>query len=529
VSFTGQLFGFQVPAVKAMLERRYLLVAFEMGLGKTVITLAATEELLDSGEIATAIIICPASLKYQWRRMIEKFTTDATIVVVDGSPKMRERQYSSIILDEPDYVILNYEQCVNDWGYVQKLPLDCVVVDEATAIKSFRSKRSRRIKKMKAKYRWALTGQPVENRPEEAFSIMQWVDPEVLGRFEMFDRTFIARNNFGGVQFYKNLPTFHRRLSTAMARKRRDEPDVRDQLPKVNEAIVPVPFDPAGAKLYNHIRDDLLAELGAAQARFGNFSVFHHYSPHGQDDPGALKARAAIMSRLTCLRMLCDHPALLRISAAQHSDPASASGSAYAHELADAGLLTHLGPAPKFVATMELLAEIIEAGHKAVLFSFFKESLHRIRVGEVTVAGKKISAKAWRPVEFTGELTPRERDAVKQRFANDPNCRLFLSSDAGGMGLDLPEASYLINYNLPWSAGKFDQRQARIIRLSSEWESITLNTVMMAGSIEERMHEMLTAKRAIADAVVDGRGIDAKGRLKLNVDTLARFLSSSSV
>src|SRR5260221_9464152 len=355
-----------------MLERHFLLVAFEMGLGKTVITLAATEELLDSGEIATVLIICPASLKYQWRRMIRHFTEDATIVVVDGSPKMRERQYSTIIVDQPDYAILNFEQTVNDWGYVSKLPLDCVVVDEATAIKSFPSKRSRRIKKMKARYRWALTGQPVENRPEEAFSIMQWVDSEVLGRFEIFDRTFISRNNFGAVQFYKNCPTFHRRRSTAMARKRRDEPDVRDQLPKVNESIVPVPFDPAGGRLYNHIKNDLLVELGAAQARFGSFSIFHHYSPHGQADPQALKARAAIMSRLTCLRMLCDHPPLLRISAAQHADPSSSSASVYAHELADAGLLDSLGPAPKFTATMEQLGDIIEAGHKAVLFSFFK-------------------------------------------------------------------------------------------------------------------------------------------------------------
>lgn len=518
MSFQGELFAFQVPAVKAMLDRKQLLVAFEMGLGKTVITLSATEELLDTGEIATAIIICPASLKYQWRRMIRKFTTDATITVVDGTPAMRQRQYSSIVKDEPDYVILNYEQCVNDWVFVSKLPMDCVVVDEATAIKSFRSKRSRRIKKMKSTYRFALTGQPVENRPEEAFSIMQWVDPDVLGRFEMFDRTFIQRNNFGGVQFYKNLPTFHRRLSTAMTRKRRDEPDVVDQLPKVNEAIVPVPFDLAGARLYNHIKDDLLAELGAAQARFGNFSVFHHYSAHGQDDPQALKARAAIMSRLTCLRMLCDHPELLRISAAQLKANAG-SGSVYAAELDDAGLLDRLGPAPKYAATMELLAAIIEAGHKVVTFSFFKESLHRIKAG----------GKQWTPVEFTGDLSAWERDKVKQRFATDDRCRLFLSSDAGGMGLDLPEASYLVNYNLPWSAGKFDQRQARIIRLSSEWESVTLNTVMMAGSIEERMHEMLTAKRAIADAVVDGRGIDARGRLKLNVATLAAFLSSSSV
>jgi SNF2 family DNA or RNA helicase len=134
-----------------------------------------------------------------------------------------------------------------------------------------------------------------------------------------------------------------------------------------------------------------------------------------------------------------------------------------------------------------------------------------------------------RPVLFTGDQTPRERDNAKQKFALDDHCRLFLSSDAGGVGLDLPEASYLVNYNLPWSAGKFDQRQARIIRLSSEWESVTLVTMVMAGSIEERMYDMLMAKRAIAEAVVDGRGIDAKGRLKLDVATLTDFLTHSEV
>lgn len=517
MSFRGELYGFQQPALKRMLDRKQLLLALEMGLGKTVLTIAAIEELLDTGLIATALIICPASLKYQWKRMIETFTEDATIKLIEGTPQRRQLQYSHILTEEPDYVLLHYEQIVNDFDYVKKLPLDCVVCDEVQAIKSFRAKRSRRIKRLKAPYRFGLTGQPVENRPEEVFSIMQWIDPDVLGRFEMFDRTFIRRNSFGGVQYYKNLPTLHRRLTEVMVRKRRDDPDVRDQLPKVTEEIVPVPFDPAGAKLYRHIVRDLLGELTAAKT-FGNFNVFQHYSPTGSDDPAMMQARGRIMSRLTCLRMLCDHPELLRWSA-QNFDKAEGSGSAYAAELAAEGWLDKLGPAPKFDATMELLREIDDAGHKIALFSFFKESLHRIKEGVPEL----------RPVLFTGDQTPHERDNAKQKFALDDHCRLFLSSDAGGVGLDLPQASYLINFNLPWSAGKFDQRQARIIRLSSEWESVTLVTVLMAGSIEERMYDMLMAKRAVADAVVDGRGIDAKGRLKLDVATLTEFLSSSAV
>lgn len=517
MSFKGELYGFQQPALKRMLDRKQLLLALEMGLGKTVLTIAACEELLDAGTIATALIVCPASLKYQWKRMIEYFTEDATIKLIEGTPQRRMLQYGHVLTEEPDYVICNYEQIVNDWTFITKIDWDCVVCDEVQAIKSFRAKRSRRIKRLRATYRFGLTGQPVENRPEEVFSIMQWVDPDLLGRFEIFDRTFIRRNGFGGVQFYKNLSTLNRRLTDAMVRKRRDDPDVKDQLPKVTEEIVPVPFDSAGARLYRHIVKDLLAELAGAKS-FGNFNVFAHYSPTGHDDPAMLQARGRIMSRLTCLRMLCDHPDLLAWSAANY-DKALGSGSQYAAELMADGWLAKLGPAPKFDATVELLREIDDAGHKTALFSFFKESLYRLKDGLAEL----------RPVLFTGDVTPLERDKAKQKFALDDHCRLFLSSDAGGIGLDLPEASYLINFNLPWSAGKFDQRQARIIRLSSEWESVTLTSMLMAGSIEERMHAMLVAKRAVADAVVDGRGIDAKGRLKLDLATLTDFLTHSEV
>lgn len=504
--------------MKRMIEERRLLLAFEMGLGKTVITIAAAEELLEAGDIGTAIIVSPASLKYQWRHMIEKFTEDATIVLVEGPPQRRQLQYSRILTEQPDYVLLHYEQVVNDFAYVKNLPMELVVCDEVQAIKSFRAKRSRRVKRLRSTYRWGLTGQPVENRPEEVYSICQWIDPDLLGRFEIFDRTFIKRNNFGGVKYYKNLPTLHRRLTQAMERKRRDDPDVKDQLPKVTEEIVAVPFDSAGARLYRRIVKDLLRDLAAAQRTFGNFSVFQHYSPTGQSDPAELRARGRIMSKLTCLRMLCDHPELLRWSARNFCDQLG-SGSQYAAELAAAGHLDGLTAAPKFDATLELLRDIDSAGYKAVLFSFFKQALFRLHD----------ATSELRPVLFHGDMTPKERDEAKMKFDYDDHCRLFLSSDAGGVGLDLPAARYLINFDLPWSAGRFDQRQARIIRLSSEHDSVTLVTTVMAGSVEERMYELLLAKRAVADAVVDGRGIDAKGRLQLTLATLTEFLQTSAV
>lgn len=519
MTFKGSLYGFQEPALKRMLDRRQLLLALEMGLGKSVITIAACEELLDTGEIATAIIVCPASLKYQWKRMIEKFGDDeVTITLMDGPPTRRQRLYTEVLTEQPDYLILNYEQVVNDWKFIKSLPMDCVVCDEVQAIKSFRAKRSRRVKRMRATYRFGLTGQPVENMPEEVFSILQWIDPDVMGHFEVFERTFIRRNSYGGVTLYRNLPVLRRRLTEVMVRKRRDDPDVVEELPKVQEEIVPVEFDAAGARLYRHIARDLMTELATVRQQYGNFNVFRHYNPMAGEEE--MKAMGRVMSRLTCLRFLCDHPQLLLWSAAKYGE-GRGTGSEYAHELASAGHLKNVPQwrAPKFDATVELVNDIVAAGHKVVVFSFFKESLNLLRD----------RLEVHRPALFTGDMSARDRDKSKMKFALDDHCRLFLSSDAGGVGLDLPEASYLINFNLPWSAGKFDQRQARIIRLSSEWKAVTLATVMMAGSIEERMYGLLAQKRAIADAVVDGRGIDAKGQLRLTLDSLTEFLASSTV
>ena len=142
MTFTGTLLPYQPEAVDRMVERRKMLVAYDLGLGKTVLTIAAIERLKDEGKITgPGLIICLSSLKYQWATQIEKFTDgSANVIVIDGTPKKREQQYLEAIdwgHTLVDYVILNYEQVVNDWDKVQQLNRSFVVVDEATAIKSF--------------------------------------------------------------------------------------------------------------------------------------------------------------------------------------------------------------------------------------------------------------------------------------------------------------------------------------------------------------------------------------------------------
>lgn len=410
-----------------------------MGLGKTVITIAAAEELIERGEIGGGLVIVPADLKHQWRKQILAFTEGkANVQVIEGSQAQRMNQYQLVKSGQVEYAIMNYEQVVNDWQWVRRLPRDFIVLDEATYIKGFKSKRSKKIKQLKADYKWALTGQPVENRPEEIFSIMEWVDENLFGPYEIFDPHFIVRWSSGKVRKIKNIPTFNRLLNKRMVRISRDTPGVKEQLPQVVEESYVIDFDPAGAKLYRRIATELIDLLASIDA--WGFDIDNYYTGAAENAPEGL---GDIMSRVMCLRMLCDHPELLWWSADLAdgtTDPKSrtlARGSAYAAMLKATGQLDKLGPSRKLETTVELIEEILDANpkNKVVLFSFFKEQLR--------IIGDRMEPKTG-VAHFNGDIKRNDREANKVRFQTDPNCRLFLSSDAGGYGVDLPQANYLL-------------------------------------------------------------------------------------
>jgi|SRR5215467_204742 len=512
--FKGELYPFQAEAVERMIEAKKLLVAYEMGLGKTVIAIAATERLIEAGEAGGSLIICPASIKHQWLHMLEEFAPDARAILVNGDRVQRDRQYRDYKGGHAEYLIINPEQLVNDWEIVSKLPRDVIIADEAQWFKNFKPRRSKKMKRLKAEYQWALTGQPIENRAEEAFSIFQWVQPTVLGDFQTFDRAFIVRDHWGRVKLYKNLPTLHRLLGDHMVRRTRAE--VADQLPAVTEQSILVDFDEPGRNCYNRILVDLENDILDAVNTWGNFSLSSLY--RGEEG----QAQGAIMSKLVCMRMLCDHPELLRQSAANFVDEHSKLGSEYAAELQQKGRLDKLILHPKLVTLVSLLEDILGAdpANKVVVFAYFKGALKLIA---------DTTKDLTKSVFFTGDVKLKDRDAAKQQFANDPGTRLFLSSDAGGVGLDLPMANYLISFDLPWSAGVYSQRQSRIIRLSSVWPRITLISIRMTDSIEEYQFQLLGQKKRVADAVIDGRGISPKGRLTLDLQSLSAFLRTHRV
>lgn len=523
--FKGTLLPYQPEAVDKMVDRHKVLVAYDLGLGKTVLTIAAVESLMDSGSIREpGLVICLSSLKYQWKHAIDKFTEGTSkALVIDGTPKKRAEQYAEAMdwqNSKVDYIIMNYEQVVNDWATVKNLPRGFIVCDEATAIKSFRSKRSKAVKRMAdAPFKFALTGTPIENgKPEELFSIMQFVDDSVLGRFDIFDKAFIVRNHWGGVQRYRNLPTLNEKLKDASVRKSQKDPDVAPHLPDaIHNDPVLITLDRRGAKLYERIRRDLLDDLAEATALFGkSFNIFSHYGHQSEGNNGEENEwRGRIMSKVGALKMLCSHPELVRTSAIKYTTSAG-EGSSYANSLLEQGVLDGVEKAPKFEALIQYVKDFLDQSeeNKVVIFATYVDMTDMI--------AEALSEYGSRT--YTGRLNAKTKEENKIALNTDPNTRVLVSSDAGGYGVDLPAANLLVNYDLPWSSGGATQRNGRIMRASSKWPSIVIQDFLIDGSIEVRQHEMLQHKNAVASAVIDGEGINEEGGIDFTLSSLNQFL-----
>lgn len=532
MTFTGILLPYQDDAVEDMVSRQKMLVAYDLGLGKTVITIAACERLRDAGLLhGPVLVVALASLKYQWAKEIRKFS-DCSVEVIDGTKTQRQAQIRRAVNwrhNGIDYVVTNYESVVNDWSFISDIGFGALVMDEATAIKSFRSKRSKKIKDLarKVDIRFALTGTPIENgRPEEIYSIMQAVDGRLLGRFDLFDQTFIVRNQWGSPERYRNLDVLHKRLNRNLIRKTQTDEDVAPYLPDtIHRDPELITMDRGLRQVYSQVGNELIEELEEAVSGFGsNWSLAAHYGQSAPNQPPS-EMMGTLMSRITLLRQLCSHPQLVVESATKFEQGYEAAlagdgvirgGSVLAHELLqDEDVRARIEKAK--VKKLEQLERMVldhldtDDDAKVVIFTTFllTSDLIQERLGGVT---------------YSGRMSAVEKESAKEEFQTDPATRILISTDAGGYGVDLPQANLLINYDLPWSAGKAIQRNGRIRRASSRWPAVVIQDLLTESSIEVRQFDLLYQKRSVAAAVVDGQGINDRGGVDFSAGSLLTHL-----
>lgn len=538
---TKDLLPFQEPAIDMFLDRGNLLVGMDMGLGKTVVAICCAEELLGEGKIDFCLVVVPPGLKYQWAEKLAEFTDlpshkvkfkrdEITVprppgcIIIDGTPEKRAAQYK-MINDQTDYVILGYENVISpeDARYVRQLRPKMAVLDEITEIKGASSKRAQHVKRMlNCKYRLGLTGTLVENRPEEAYFIFQWIDPHLLPRADIFDKTFFKRNGFGeAVVSNENLPLLHTLLSKAMYRKRADDPDVKQYMPEVITDQWDVAMDHDTERAYTVMAADLLNALYALRGSGSGFDVAAHYGGGKLDEATQV---GKVMAIHQAIEMLLDHPDVLIASAEAFEDSARQRrkgvekkiwpGSKYCYSVWQEGLLDNVLSSAKLAELVLRVDDILRHDPKAkvLVYTYFTEMLPIME-----------QALPRTCVKYSGKMTSIARNAAKAKFTQG-SARVFLSSHAGAYGQDMYMANHLINYDLPWSGGVSAQINGRHVRASSLHETVLIHNMVTTGTIEERKRDMLAYKRRLARAIEDGTGADKDGSVKNDVASLTRFL-----
>ncbi|MCE9562936.1 MAG: DEAD/DEAH box helicase [Planctomycetes bacterium] len=459
------LYDYQREGVLFAATAGRCLIGDEMGLGKTAQALASAEVMAKLFGVERVLIVCPTSLKHQWKNEIKRFTNRVASVIEGMKPKRAE----GFADPAPFFKITNYDTIHADLDAIAAWSPDLVILDEAQRIKNWATRAARSVKLIRSPYAVVLTGTPLENRLEELISIVQFVDPHRLGPTFRLLHDHQLRDAVGKVIGYRDLNRLGETLAPVLIRRRKDE--VLAQLPERIESTIFVPMTPFQRDIHTENQEEV-ARIVHKWRRFKFLSE-------------ADKRR--LMISLQNMRMVCDSSYLID-SKTDHGVKASE------------------------IAT--LLEEALEQpGTKAVVFSQW------LRMHELLVRAAK--KKKWGHVLFHGGVPGRDRGKLVDKFRDDPDCRVFFSTDAGGVGLNLQFASVVVNVDLPWNPAVLNQRIGRVHRLGQRNPVRVLN-VVAKGSIEEGMLSVLEFKSSLFAGVLDGGSTD----IHLGGTRLTKFMES---
>jgi len=440
------------------------LIADEMGLGKTIQAIAAAAILEKELHIKKVLVICPTSLKYQWQSEIEKFT-DLSSHVVEGNKLKRRDTYSK---NQDLFNIISHHISYYDVEELINLKPDLIILDEAQRIKNWSTKISRSVKRIPSRYAFVLTGTPLENKIEELYSILQFTNPYILPPvFEFLHRHRIADES-GKVIGYKNMHEIRSQLEPIMVR--RIKADVLKELPE--RSVQNIFLQPTKEQLEIH-----------SEYAFNLTRIVHKWRQYGflsEED------RLRMMSLMQKMRMVADSTYLIDQLQERHDT--------------------------KLDEIKNRIYEILSIeDNKVVIFSEWLNMHHLI-----------IEILREETVDFeflNGSVPSHKRGEMVDRFQTDANCRVFLSTDAGGTGLNLQAASHLINVDLPWNPAKLEQRIARIHRIGQQKHVQIINLISL-NTIEYKMLDRLSFKANMAAGILD----DGADQIFMDDKSMSKFI-----
>lgn len=446
-----QLFPYQEQGVLFAARSGRCLIADEMGLGKTIQAIGTAELLKKQFGISSVLIICPTSLKYQWESEIKKFT-DSSVHVIEGHHVKRKEQYRG----NEFFKIVSYNSVANDLKVMKQLHADMVILDEAQRIKNWKTQIAIAVKRIESDYLTVLTGTPLENKLEELYSIVQYIDPFCLGPYYKFLNDYqVTDPETGKVIGFKDLNHIGELLSDFLIRRKKK--DVLLQLPERMDKILTVPV--TKEQLAMHEDFQFTVNMLVRKWRHQGFL--------------SEKDRKRLLLNLGQMRMVADSTYILDQSTRFDT---------------------------KVDELMNIIREMIDNGNeKAVVFSQW-ERMTRLVAQELDKAG--IPYK-----NLHGGIPSEKRKDLINGFNEDPSIRVFLSTDAGSTGLNLQTASLIVNLDIPWNPAVLEQRIARIHRMGQQ-NNVSVINFVSAGTIEERMLATLRFKSSMSEGVLDA-GIDS--------------------
>ena len=440
------------------------IIADDMGLGKTIQAIATAEILLRHAGVERVLVVCPTSLKHQWHEEIARLAGHEALVI-GGGRRDRARQFAAPVA----FKITNYDTVRRDLDLIDGWAPDLVIADEAQRIKNWDTKAARAMKQVRSGHALVLTGTPLENRLRELVSIVQFVDQHRLGPTWHFLERHQLTDETGKVTGYRHLDEIAATLAPILIRRRKAE--VLDQLPPRREKAYLLPLTAAQRALHDE-HEVTVAQIVARWRRQ------HFLSDRDQK---------ILMAALQGMRMVCDSTYLL--------DPNQDHGN-------------------QIPELLRVLADLLaDPDVKVVIFSQWLRS-HELLARALDRAGHG-------HVLFHGGVPTRQRGGLVKRFRTDPACRVFLSTDAGGVGLNLQCASVVINLDLPWNPAVLEQRIGRAHRLGQQRPVQVLNFVAER-SIEHNLMGLLAFKQSLAVGVLDGGDTE----VHLGGSRLAKFMES---
>lgn len=427
------------------------ILADEMGLGKTIQIIALLlDEKKRSGGVS--LIVCPASLVYNWENEIHTFAPELTVQTMAGNQAEREEMLKRLQNENfagVDVIITSYDLLKRDLGYYLEHPFRFQIIDEAQYIKNAVTQAAKAVKAIQAKTKFALTGTPIENHLGELWSIFDYLMPGFLFTSQKFKKMFETPIVRDGDQYALSML----RKMTGPFLMRRLKKDVLKELPEKLETVLYSGMEGEQKTLYQ-----------------ANAALLREQILSGGGDFG--KDRMQILAELMKLRQICCDPSLC--------------------------FAKYKGGSAKLETCMELLENGTEAGHKILLFSQFTSMLD--------IIAKRLDKEKIPYYMLTGSTSKKERMQMVTSFQKDEVKVFLISLKAGGTGLNLTAADIVIHYDPWWNVAAQNQATDRAHRIGQE-NQVTVFKLITKHTVEENILKLQEMKKDLADTVVtEGTG-----------------------